>query len=68
MAKLVKLALLAAGAYVVASWVMAQRPEARGALPAPAEPPAPPPPPEYPTDPFYCYDHPEDPLCEGPWI
>ncbi len=63
--KLIKLALFAAGAYVVASWVMAQKPRARGALPPPSEPPSPPAPPEYPTDPFYCFEHPDDPRCEG---
>ena len=61
--KLVKLALFAAGAYVVASWVMAKKTKARGALPAPTEPPEPPAPPEYPTDPYYCFEHPDDPLC-----
>jgi len=61
--KLIKLAVLAAGAYVVASWA-AERlkgpQEHMSALPAPSNPPNPP---AYPTDPFYCYEHPDDPMC-----
>ncbi len=67
MAKLIKLALFAAGAYVVASWAIAKRPKpkAKEALPPPSKPPSPPTPPAYPTDPFYCFLHPDDPRCEG---
>ena len=61
--KLLKLAILAAGAYVVASWALARRPGPAGALPAPESPSTPPSPPAYPTDPDYCYKHPDDPLC-----
>ncbi len=62
--KLLKLAVLAAGAYVVASYLMARgqggQAPAPGAAPAPPQPPAPP---AYPTDPDYCYKRPDDPLC-----
>ena len=62
-AKLLKLLILAAGAYVVASWAMAQHPKGKAALPAPPAPPEPPAPPAYPTDPNFCYMNPDDPRC-----
>ena len=54
-AKFLKLLIFAAGAYVVADWALSRRKSA----PRSAEPP-----PQYPTDPFYCYENPDDPLCK----
>jgi len=62
-AKLIKFAVLAAGAYVVAAWAaskMQKRP--LSALPSPSAPPAPAPP-SYPTDPDFCYKNPDHPKC-----
>jgi len=64
-AKLLKVAAVAAGAYVVVSWVMSARSRVALPVPKPPEPTPAPSPPEYPTDPFYCFEHPEDPHCEG---
>jgi len=64
--KLLKLAAVAVGAYVVVSWALSQRDKGQSieiGLPGP-EPVSPPSPPEYPTDPFFCHYNPDHPMCQ----
>jgi hypothetical protein len=59
--KILTLAAVGIGAYLLLGRVMARR-EGPPALSPPA-PPAPPAPPEFPTDPFFCLENPDDQRC-----